>query len=568
MTPDNDSLSDHLSSTFNSNKGDTEDILANYSKVVLSDDHDDSIELLGIKNDMFGEDVTADEFLDKLVKLTQLTCQKLVEKDKELLEASEKCVAKDNELLELKEVVVLQEKVTKQEKQKYSEMQERYSLIEAEVDRIRNENVQLKKELKQTRQDEIHKELKQLKQELCDFKNTVKDDITSLQNRIPQNKTEQNIASNNSNPNKRNIPQNNNNNNNKNNSNFNDNSNRNNNRNGNKNSYKNHKKAAGTMKGQEDEKQKQKQEHNLDDMIKQLRAQSLLPQYPVDKKDDPLKPTTTSTTTAEKQKQQKDEEKNRTQNKREEQKNIVDGLLNQLVAVLQIPSDSNTPTATTESTAPWVKNNSDFVENYMKNAGYTPGKGLGKNGDGIKSPIKANKTSFKQYKENLIFYVGTSMIGGVKQKQNILCQSTNERVKVHSHSGATIEDIKDHLRPHLRKKPTHLILQVGTNDAQNRDVTSDKIYEDLIDLKNYCETTVPGIQVFISCPIVRTDNKWANAKLRWVKNRILREGLTTITNDNITVKHLSSKGLHLNQSGTDILLENVRDFILTNIKNK
>jgi hypothetical protein len=67
---------------------------------------------------------------------------------------------------------------------------------------------------------------------------------------------------------------------------------------------------------------------------------------------------------------------------------------------------------------------------------------------------------------------------------------------------------------------------------------------------------------------VRTDNKWADAKLRWVKNRILREGLTTITNDNITVKHLSSKGLHLKESGTDILLDNVRDFILKNIKNK
>ena len=201
----------------------------------------------------------------------------------------------------------------------------------------------------------------------------------------------------------------------------------------------------------------------------------------------------------------------------------------------------------------------------MANNGHQVGDGLGKHGDGIRSPIKLEKTSFTQGKERLIFYVGTSMIGGVNEKK--LSESTKERVKVYSHPGATIPDIKHHLHAHLRKKPTHLILQAGTNDARNREITSDDIYEGLQDLKTFSETEVPGLKVTISCPMVRTDNKWANAKLTWVKNRIIRDKVSTILNDNIKVAHLSPRsGLHLKQEGTDILSSNVHKFIVNEIK--
>ena len=124
------------------------------------------------------------------------------------------------------------------------------------------------------------------------------------------------------------------------------------------------------------------------------------------------------------------------------------------------------------------------------------------------------------------------MIGGVNEKK--LSDNTNERVKVHSHPGATIQDIKYHLHAHLRKKPTHLILQVGTNDARNREVTSDQIYEGLIDLKTFSEELVPGIIVTISCPMVRCDNRYANEKLIRVKHRLIEDnknrGLNIIVN--------------------------------------
>jgi hypothetical protein len=199
----------------------------------------------------------------------------------------------------------------------------------------------------------------------------------------------------------------------------------------------------------------------------------------------------------------------------------------------------------------------------MHSKGYQAGQGLGKNKDGITTPVKVSQTSFVP-RQKLIMYVGSSMIGGVKE--HILSEKTNERVKVHSHPGATIQDVKDFLIPHLRRKPTHLILQVGTNDARKKDVTADDIYNGLMDLKKFAESVVQGIHVTISCPMVRSDNKWANNKLLDVTERLkadnLDQGLSIMVNDNISYHHLGARGLHLKQTGTDLLSDNACNLIM------
>ena len=178
--------------------------------------------------------------------------------------------------------------------------------------------------------------------------------------------------------------------------------------------------------------------------------------------------------------------------------------------------------------APWeMFNTKPFATEYMQSKGFQQGQGLGKHHNGITSPIKSSQTSFTT-RDKLYMYVGSSMIGGVNEKK--LSEKTKEKVKVYSHSGATIEDVKHHLNAHLRKKPTHLILQVGTNDAQNKQVTSDHIYDGLVELKSFAESLVPGIHVTISCPLVRSDNKWANEKLIRVEERLMEENKEFETN--------------------------------------
>ena len=109
---------------------------------------------------------------------------------------------------------------------------------------------------------------------------------------------------------------------------------------------------------------------------------------------------------------------------------------------------------------------------------------------------------------------------------------------------------------------------MGTNDARNKEITSDHIYDGLADLKNFAESVVPGLHVTISCPMVRSDNKWANEKLIRVKQRLMEDneisGLSIIANDNITYDHLSVRsGLHLKQIGTNLLSDNVSDYIVS-----
>jgi hypothetical protein len=92
-------------------------------------------------------------------------------------------------------------------------------------------------------------------------------------------------------------------------------------------------------------------------------------------------------------------------------------------------------------------------------------------------------------------------------------------------------------------------------------MTSDDIFNGLLDLKKFCESKVPGVQVTISCPMVRTDNFFANAKLVEVKKRLVESDLSIIENDNITEEHLGVRGLHLKPPGTLLLSKNVGNFI-------
>ena len=149
------------------------------------------------------------------------------------------------------------------------------------------------------------------------------------------------------------------------------------------------------------------------------------------------------------------------------------------------------------------------------------------------------------------------MLQGLDEKR----MARRRSVKVRPNPGATVRDMKDHLNALLRKKPDHLILHVHANDASNENVTSDMIFDRLMDLKDYAESKVPGMGVAISCPVVRRDNSLANVKQVQLKNRLKRSGTTIIDNDNITYDHLGKKGLHLNNRGTGKLAMNMIAFI-------
>ena len=146
--------------------------------------------------------------------------------------------------------------------------------------------------------------------------------------------------------------------------------------------------------------------------------------------------------------------------------------------------------------------------------------------------------------------IGDSMIGGIRETQI----APRKNIKVRSFAGATVRDMKDYVLPLLRKKPSRILVHVGTNDAVQS--SADEIVEKIVGLRDFIKSHL-DVPVIISSPINRQDKndlaiiiRNVNAKLKSLKN------IDLIFNDNIILKHLGKQKLHLNTSGTTQLVRN------------
>ena len=125
--------------------------------------------------------------------------------------------------------------------------------------------------------------------------------------------------------------------------------------------------------------------------------------------------------------------------------------------------------------------------------------------------------------------------------------------KVEACPGATIKDIYGIVTPLLAKRPSKVIVHVGTNDSPYK--PSDVIVNEISLLRTYIESNLPGGTVIISCPIMRTDNKLANITIRAIA--VAMDSMpNTILNDKINALCLGKKGLHLNPKGSGKLALN------------
>ena len=80
-----------------------------------------------------------------------------------------------------------------------------------------------------------------------------------------------------------------------------------------------------------------------------------------------------------------------------------------------------------------------------------------------------------KYPDGTAIVIRDSILNGIIQKR----LSRNVRVdKVHNFRGATVDDMKHHVIPLLRKEPSFIIIYAGTNDALY--LASQKILDNLI----------------------------------------------------------------------------------------
>ena len=132
--------------------------------------------------------------------------------------------------------------------------------------------------------------------------------------------------------------------------------------------------------------------------------------------------------------------------------------------------------------------------------------------------------------------------------ENRLPGAKTNSAKVRVFSGATIDYMKDFLKPYLKRSPRNIILHVGTNNSVN-DLSS-VILNKLLSLKkNFIHTEFPDSSVILSNVIDRSDSSIVRLKISNFNKHFNSLKIDTIDNGNISLEHLSGSGLHLNRYG-------------------
>ena len=101
-------------------------------------------------------------------------------------------------------------------------------------------------------------------------------------------------------------------------------------------------------------------------------------------------------------------------------------------------------------------------------------------------------------------------------------------VKVERFRGATVDDMKHHVIPLLRKEPSFVIIQVGTNNAPYW--TSRKRLDNLLTLKSFITDNLPNCKVVISTTTLRADDWKAVITVSQLANQLLQLDKAIIDN--------------------------------------
>ena len=157
----------------------------------------------------------------------------------------------------------------------------------------------------------------------------------------------------------------------------------------------------------------------------------------------------------------------------------------------------------------------------------------------------------KTWRKGTTLVCGDSILSGLREKR----LHRNGMVKVRTFLGASIEDLRDHLVPLLRKKPQTIVMHIGTNNCS--DESSEIVMGKLSSLVDFVKNTVDGCKVLISTPTHRFDDAKATVTCQNLTKKIIESGFNVINNSNINSSHLNSGALHLNPSGSSRLAQNI-----------
>ena len=141
----------------------------------------------------------------------------------------------------------------------------------------------------------------------------------------------------------------------------------------------------------------------------------------------------------------------------------------------------------------------------------------------------------------------------------------NKKVKVATFPGCTIRDMRDHIKPVLRKNPHQLIIHVGTNSLRDCETPS-ACSEEIINLVSSIKRDATNTDVVLSSLTARSDDEQLAIQEEEINSTLsdfCRQNQWNIIahSDIVAEHHLNRSGLHLNRIETSRLARNFLDFI-------
>ena len=127
----------------------------------------------------------------------------------------------------------------------------------------------------------------------------------------------------------------------------------------------------------------------------------------------------------------------------------------------------------------------------------------------------------------------------------------------------SISDMHDYCKPIIKKKPSYIILHVGTNAAN--EYSSREILDKLLSIKSFIESELPTCKIIISTPTYRNDNAKCGLTIKHLCDHIVNLNLGIVDNTNVCGVHLGKRGLHMNGKGTGKLAMNIISCMTPNV---
>ena len=181
-----------------------------------------------------------------------------------------------------------------------------------------------------------------------------------------------------------------------------------------------------------------------------------------------------------------------------------------------------------------------------------------KNSKGQKEE-ESKKDDTKQRQRKNVVIIGDSILNGLNEHG----LKKRHNVRIRAHSGATSLDIKDHIRPIMRRKPDCVLLHCGTNDLTNKDGI-DKV-ETIKEIMSEAKDESPHTTIVLSSLTMRRDHGGMSNKVnelnRSLKKLAKEQGIPIIDNSNVDNSCLSTRKLHLNRKGDSTLARNFVNFL-------